>query len=400
MASPQQQPGPPWKPQATPSATEMRETDLPSAPLSAVPRRVQELKTNSHKRLKPRSKEAAHKDVHRSQNRRWREQVISNLDVGESFTNHIAILKILRRIPELRDHVPQIVSNDPVTQTYVVQYPRRDLIPFEREVRLLGFSYRKIQTIKSQLYRSVKVMYTNGVRYNIYPQHLFLYGPASWDLTRLLFLGSVTSSELLDVGELDWKKERDRVCAQIDRTFAPLEIWTFQEEAADLAKHARAEMDQATSIINEKNVAIDSAKADLTEAQAIMAEAYQMIKDARAAMDEVRVASKGIFTSVTRPQSAWDHAHLGKEYAETSRRKMDVLNDRANALMQKYGNPKLFDGVDAGDAISHSDIQPEDNAETEGHSTFVDAKAADESVAQDEASTDRVNSREDGRFGT
>ncbi|KAL6701718.1 hypothetical protein J3F84DRAFT_355585 [Trichoderma pleuroticola] len=388
-------------PQPTPSATEIRETDLASAPLSAVPRRVQELKTNSHKRLKARSKEAAHKDVHRSQNRRWRDQVISDLDVGESFSNHVAILKILRRIPELRDHVPHLVSNDPVTQTYIVQYPRRDLIPLEREVRRLGLSYRKIQSIKSQLYRSVKTMYTNGVRYNIYPQHLYLYGPASWDLNRLLFLGSVTSSDLLDVGELDWKKERDRVCAQIDRTFAPLEIWTFQEEAADLAKHARAEMDQATTIINEKNAAIDSAKADLTEAQTIMAEAYQMIKDARAAMDGVKAVSKEIFTSVTRPQSAWDHAHLGKEYAETSRRKMDVLNDRANALIQKYGNPKLHNEVGAEDVISHSDTKPEDNVKVKNRiPTISDIRAMEEATIRRRAAAIEANLREDGSIGT
>lgn len=387
--------------QSMPSATGIRETDLPSVPLSAVPRRVEELKTNSHKRLKARSKEAAYKDVHRSQNRRWREQVISNLDVGESFSNHITILKILRRIPELRDRVPQLVSNDPVTQTYVLQYPRRDLIPIEREVRHLRLSYKKIQNIKSQLYRSVKIMYTNGVRYNIYPQHLYLYDPASWDLTRLLFLGSVTSSDLLDVEELDWKKQRDRVCAQIDRIFAPLEIWTFQEEAADLAKHARTEMDQAMSVINEKNAAIDSAKADLTEAQAIMAEAYQMIKDARATMDGVKAISKQIYTSVTRPQSVWDDAHIGKEYAETSRRKMDILNDRANALIQKYGNPKLHNEVGAEDAILHSDIKPEDNVKVKSRVPSIDdIRAMEESMIKHRSAAIEANLREDGNTGT
>ncbi|KAK4084397.1 uncharacterized protein Triagg1_877 [Trichoderma aggressivum f. europaeum] len=387
--------------QPTPSATEAGESDHPSAPLSAVPRRVQELKTNSHKRLKARSKGAAPKDVHRSLNRRWREQVISNLDAGESFSNHVAILKILRRIPELRDHVPHLVSNDPVTQTYVVRYPCRDLIPFEREVRLLGLSYRKIQNIKSQLYRSVMAMYTNGVRYNIYPQHLYLYGPASWDLTRLLFLGSVTSSDLLDVGGLDWNKERDRVCDQIDRTFAPLEIWTFQEEAADLAKHARTEMDQAMSVINEKNAVIDSAKADLTEAQAIMAEAYQMIKDARATLDGVKAVSKNIYTSVTRPQSLWDDAHIAKEYAETSRRKMAVLNDRANALIQKYGNPKLPNEVGAEDAVSHSDIKTEENAKVKNRIPTIDGiRAMEEPTIQRRSAAIEANLREDGSIGT
>lgn len=384
-----------------PSAAEPKETDPPSAPLSAVPRRVQELKNSSHKRPKARSKQAAHKDVHRSQNRRWREQVISNLDVGESFSNHITILKILRRIPELRDHVPQLVSNDPGTQTYVVQYPRRDLIPLEREVRRLRLSYRKIQNIKSQLFRSVRAMYTNGVRYNIHPQHLYLYGPRSWDLTRLLFLGSVTSSDLIDVGELDWKKERDRVCAQIDRTFAPLEIWTFQEEAADLAKHARTEMDQAMSIINEKNAAIDSAKADLTEAQAIMAEACQMIKDARATMDGVKAISKKIYASVTRPQSVWEEAHLGKEYAETSRRKMDVLTDRANALIQKYGNPKLHNEVGAEDAISHSDIEPEDFVKVKNRvPTIDDIREMEEATIRRRSAAIEANLKEDGSIGT
>ncbi|KAL7956747.1 hypothetical protein V8C34DRAFT_325878 [Trichoderma compactum] len=307
-------------PQPMPSAAEPKETDLPSAPLSAVPCRVQELKSNSHKRLKARSKDAAHKDVHRSQHRRWREQVISNLDVGESFSNHVAILKILRRIPKLRDHVPQLVGNDPVTQTYVVQYPRRGLVPLEREVRLLGLSYGKMQDIKSQLYRSVKTI---------------------------------------------------------------------------------AEMDQATSIINEKNAAIDSAKADLTEAQAIMAEAYQVIKDARAAMDGVKAISKEIFTSVTRPQSAWDHAHLGKEYAETSRRRMDVLSDRANALIQKYGNPKLHNEVGAEDAMSRFGIKPEDNVKVKNRiPTISDIRAMEESTIRHRSAAIGANLREDGSIGT
>ncbi|PKK46638.1 hypothetical protein CI102_10634 [Trichoderma harzianum] len=108
-----------------------------------------------------------------------------------------------------------------VTRSYTIKYPPRDLIPFEKEARFMHLSYREIQGIKSQLYRSVKILYNNGVGYNIYPHHLYLYGSRSWDPTPLLFLGSVTSSDILDVGQLDWKEQRAHVCDQIDRVFAP-----------------------------------------------------------------------------------------------------------------------------------------------------------------------------------
>ncbi|KAL7943079.1 hypothetical protein V8C42DRAFT_329591 [Trichoderma barbatum] len=390
-------------PQLMSSATEIHDTDHPSPPLSAVPRRVQELrdpKNKSRKRPKARPKETAPKDRHRSLNRRWREQVISNLDDGESFSNHLAILKILRRIPDLRDHVPQLVSNNPVARTYVVKYPRRDLVPFENEARFMHLSYRKIQSIKSQLFRSVKAMYMNGVRYNIYPQHLFLYGPINWNLTRLLFLGAVTDSDLLDIGQLDWTQQRGRVCAQIDRVFAPLEIWTFQEEAASLAEHAKEEMDLATSTINDKNAIIDAAKADLTEAQAIVAEAYQAMRDARAAIDGIKAISKNIFTSVINPHCIWEDAHLGKEHVETSRKKMDALNSRANTLIQKYGNPKPYNEVDAGDAISHPETTPEDNMEMKNSIPFIDATATDISITQKGVSANQTNLTEADSFGT
>ncbi|KAL5095230.1 hypothetical protein Trisim1_000010 [Trichoderma cf. simile WF8] len=383
--------------QPIPSATEIRDADPSSAPLPAIPRRVQELKEGQpkegpRKRLKARAR--------RGSSRRWREQIVSDLRDDESFNNHIAILKIIRSIPELRDHAPQLASNNPVTRSYTIKYPPRDLIPFEKEARFMHLSYREIQGIKSQLYRSVKILYNNGVGYNIYPHHLYLYGSRSWDLTPLLFLGSVTSSDILDIGQLDWKEQRAHVCDQIDRVFAPLEIWTFQKEAADLAKHARAEMDRATSIINEKNAAIDSAKADLTEAQAIMAEAFQMIKNARATLEGVNVTTKEIYSSVVDPQCAWDRAQLKKENANTKLKQTDALTDRANTLLQKYGIPKLNHGVDAEDAISNSDIKPEDNAEMKNDSPAIDAKVTNECTAQDEASTDQINSTEEGRFGT
>ncbi|UKZ75563.1 hypothetical protein TrVFT333_003250 [Trichoderma virens FT-333] len=385
-------------PRPTPSAT--LADPLPS-PLPAVPRRVQELKNSSHRKLKTRSRETTPKDTHRSRHRRWREEIISNLEDDETFNNHLAILKIVRRIPELGQHVPQLVSNNPVTRTYIVKYPPRDLIHFEKEARFMHLSYREIQGLKSQLYRSVKAMYTNGVRYNIHPHRLYMHGSASWNRNPLLFLGSVTSSDLIGAEQLDWQEQRDRVCAQIDRVFAPLEIWSFQEEAARLADYARKEMDEATSTINDKNPVIDAAKADLTEAQAIMAEAYQMIKDARAAMDGVKTISKEIYTSVIRPQGAWDRAHIGKEDAETCLKKTHVLNDRANALIQKYGNLKPYNGVGAGDAISHPEPKPEENVEmVDSNASADDAKAVEESTTQDGLATDEPNLREDGTFGT
>lgn len=159
-------------------------------------------------------------------------------------------------------------------------------------------------------------------------------------------------------------------------------------------------MDRATSIINEKNAAIDSAKADLTEAQAIMAEAFQMIKNARATLEGVNVTTKEIYSSVVDPQCAWDRAQLKKENANTKLKQTDALTDRANTLLQKYGIPKLNHGVDAEDAISHSDIKPEDNVEIKNDSPAINAKVTNECTAQDEASTDQINSTEEGRFGT
>ncbi|KAL7903951.1 hypothetical protein GGI35DRAFT_472763 [Trichoderma velutinum] len=354
-------------PQPAPSAAGIRETAPPSPPLSTVPRRIKELKNDSHKPLKARPKEAARKGPHQSLNRRWCERVISDLDIGESFSNHTAIFKILRRIPKLRDHVPRFVGGNASTRTYV------------REVRLLGLSYKKIQSIKSQLYRSVKLMYDNGVRYNISPQNLYLYGPISWNLTRLLFLRSVTSSELLDVGELDWKEQRDRVCAQIDRIFAPLEIWTFQYEAAELAKKAKEKMDRATSIIGEKNPVIDSAKVELTEKQATLAKAYQRIKVHLTTIEGVVAHAEEMHKSIIRPQIAWEEAHLEKEYADTDMRRANNHIDEANALIQKHGIPKLpklHDEVVTEDVMSHSDTKLDDNAETKHNHPFLNYNCA------------------------
>ncbi|KAL7908599.1 hypothetical protein GGI35DRAFT_407348 [Trichoderma velutinum] len=373
--------------QLMPSATHMGETDFPSPPLSAVPRRVQELKEGPRKRLKVRTRRCA--------TPRWREQVISDLQDDESFNSHLTILKIIRRIPELKTHIPQLASNNPVTRTYTVKYPPRDLIPFEKEARFMNLSYREIQEIKSQLYLSVKILYNNGVRYKIYPQHLYLYASKPWDLTPLLFLGSVTNSDVLDIGQLDWKEQRDPVCAQIDRVFASLEIWTFQKEAADLAKHARAEMDWATSIIDEKNVIIDSAKADLTEAQAIMAEAYQMIKDARAAIEGINATAKGIYSSVVDSQCILDRAHLRKEKADTELKKMNALNDRANTLIQKYGTPGTCSGVGTKDTTLHPESKLEDNVAMKNSNLSTnDTKAAEEYTTQHGSTITEANSTE------
>ncbi|KAL7939452.1 hypothetical protein V8C35DRAFT_286665 [Trichoderma chlorosporum] len=373
-------------PQPTPSATENRDADLASPSLPAVPRRVQELRNGPRKQSKARSREARSRDAapkrpqHR-RTRRWREEVISDLDDDETFNRHLAILKILRRVPGLGDHVPQLVSNNPVARSYIVKYPLRNLYPFEAGSRIMRLTYKQIQGIKSQLYQSVRAMYNSGVGYNIYPRQILLYAARTWDIAPVLFLGSVTSSDLLDTGELNWKEQRDRVCAQINRSFAPLEIWTFRGEAADLTRRAKYEMDWATSKINDNNAALDSAKADLTEAQAIMAEACQVIRRACAAMKKVDATAKNMDVTTTTTQYAWDRAQTTKEEAEKSLKKAHILNDRADALIQKYGNPEPQNGGGTKSVIPHSEPKPEDNVEMkDGNLPLDDITAKDEPI--------------------
>ncbi|KAL7903960.1 hypothetical protein GGI35DRAFT_249942 [Trichoderma velutinum] len=363
--------------QPIPLTTGIGDTAHSSPPLRAVPRRVQELKEGPRKQLKVCTR--------RCPAPRWREQVISDLQDDESFNHHLAILKIICRIPEIQSHVPQLrlTSINAVARTYTVKYPPRDLIPFEKEARRMNLSYREIQEIKSQLFLSVKIMYNNGVRYKIHPESLYLYSTRSWDLRPLLFLGSVTNSDVLDIGQLDWKEQRDGVVAQIDRVFAPLEICICRGEAAELTKRFGAEIDLATSTIGRKNVVLDSVKADLTEAQAIMTEARQMMKDASTAIEGIDATIKAMYSTAVDSQCIWNRAHRRKENAEAKLKKRDAFNDRANALIQKYGTPGTCNEVGRKNITWHPRCRQDANVEMKNSNLIADdTKAADESIAQ------------------
>jgi hypothetical protein len=400
MASPQNAPCASESNDSIPQESQPPQPEPPPPSIPAVPRRVQELrepKNSPQKNLKARSKEKVPRDHRRPHPSSWREEVISNLKDSESFSNRIAILKILRRIPELKDHVVQLVSNNPVDRTYTVRYTRRELIPFDDEARWLHLSYHKIQDLKRQLYKFVKLMYKNGVRYNLYSQHLYLYRPVSWDRTCVLFLASVTHSDLLSIGQLDWKEQRDRVWAQINRIFASLEIWALQEQAASMADDAKEQMDWATSTINDHNIAIDTAKADMTEAQAVMAEAYEMMKQAYASIEKVTAASRGIYDSVISLRYAWDRAHVEKELAETNFKRIELLNSRADTLIQKYGDPKSNSKSLMGGLISHpSSTKPDEKVERKNTSNF----SIDDVAAEHEISTDNAGSKKDVGLAT
>lgn len=385
-----------------------READLEPQPLPAVPRRIQELKeskNHSRRRSKASSRDGASKDSRPHHGHRWRQEVVSDLEAGASFSTQIEILKILCRIPELRDHVPQLVSNNPVARTYTIHYTRRELVPFEEEARWIHLSSSKIQGFKNQLYKFIKLMYKNGVRYNLYPQHLYLYRPASWEPTRQLFLGSVAYSDLLDTRQLDWKAQKDQVWAQIDRIFAPLEIWAFQQESTRLSDYAKDQMDWVNSTIAEKNIIIDAARADLKEARAIMREAYEAIKNARASIEGITGITQEFHDSVSLPRCEWDDAQLGKEYMETSLKKAQILDGRVNTLIQKYRNPKANDGANTEDVVGHDSTEQKEMAETKSTADSsvdsVDDTKAEETVAtQDGVSTADGNLKEETGPGT
>ncbi|UKZ65150.1 uncharacterized protein TrAtP1_006345 [Trichoderma atroviride] len=227
-----------------------------------VPRRVQELrnpKSRPRKSIKSRARERLAKELQRSPSPpRWRVEVVSALESGQSFSAHVKILRILDRIPELRDHVPQIVSSNAKLRTYTIRYTRCELVGFECEARRSRFSYKKILGFKHQLYGFVKLMYQSGVRYNIYPGNILIYKSVRRESTRhLMFLGSVQDcSDLVDATtEPDWSEYRKYVWEHIHRVFALLEIWTYQEEAVDLIAAVDREKDLVESLI-EGNIAV------------------------------------------------------------------------------------------------------------------------------------------------
>jgi hypothetical protein len=337
-----------------------------------VPRRVQELrnpKSRPRKSIKSRARERLAKELHRSPSPpRWRLEVISALESGQSFSARVKILKILDRIPELRDHVPQIVSSNAKLRSYTIRYTRCELVSFECEARRSQFSYSKILGFKHQLYGFVKLMYQSGVRYNIYPGNIFLYTPFQRDSARqLLFLGSVEDcSDLVDTAtETDWSEYRTHVWEHIHRVFALLEIWTYQSEAIDLIAAVDREKDLVESLIEENNVVIDAARADVNEARTIMAQTVDVFNKALANIKQLEGLSEDSMTSARGSILIWEDAQSRKETVEKNLKKIEVLGHRTNALIQRYRDPsKPIDGASSFHVDPHAGDEREENTES------------------------------------
>ncbi|KAM0466877.1 hypothetical protein ACHAPV_000387 [Trichoderma viride] len=362
-----------------------------------VPRRVQELrnpKSRPRKSIKSRARERLAKDLHRSPSPpRWRLEVVSALESGQSFSARVKILRILDRIPELRDHVPQIVSSNAKLRTYTIRYTRCELVNFECEARRSRFSYSKILGFKHQLYGFIKLMYQSGVRYNIYPGNLFVYKSVRRDSTRhLMFLGSVEdSSDLVDVTtEPDWSEYRKHVWEHIHRVFALLEMWTYQEEAVDLIVAVDRDKDLVESLIRDNNVVIDGTRGDVDEARTIMAETMEVFNKTLANIKQLGVLSDGFMASARGPILIWEDAQSRKEVVEKNLKKIEVLGHRTNALIDKYCDPSKPE-----DEASELEIMPQPGDEeestesnTETFNVFIDdARVEEEVVIWDEELT-------------
>ncbi|KAL7902104.1 hypothetical protein HDV63DRAFT_404927 [Trichoderma sp. SZMC 28014] len=340
-----------------------------------VPRRVQELrnpKSRPRKSIKSRARERLAKEFHRSPSPpRWRLEVVSSLESGQSFSARVKILRILDHIPELRDHVPQIVSSNAKLRSYTIRYTRCELVSFECEARRSRFSYRKILGFKHQLYGFVKLMYQHGVRYNIYPGNIFIYKSVRRESTRqLMFLGSVEdSSDLVDVmTDPDWSEYRNYVWEHIHRVFALLEIWTYQGEAIDLIAAVDREKDLVESLIKDKNLVIDDTREDVDEARTIMAQTVEIFNKALANIKQLQVLSDGFMASTRGPVLIWEDAQSRKEVVEKNLKKIEVLGHRTDALIEKYRDP-----LNSEDGASSFDVAPDFGDEEESTESITEA---------------------------
>lgn len=333
----------------TPQQVKSLEPDDTPQLLPPVPRRVQELRnprSRPRKSFKSRARERFVKDRRRSPSPpRWRLEVISTLESGQSFSARVKILGILDRIPELKDHVPQIISSNIRLRSYTIRYTCCELVSFECEARRSQLSYGQILEFKHQLYGFVKLMYQNGVRYNLYPRNIFLYTPFQRESTRQLFLGSVEDSDLVDATEPEWSEYRRHVWEHIHRVFALLEIRTYQDEAIDLIAAVDREKDLVESLLKDNNAAIDAARVDVNEARIMMAETVDVFSKALANIKQLEALSDHFMSSIRGPILAWDDAQSRQEVVERNLRKIEVLSYRTNALVEKYRDPKSKDGT-------------------------------------------------------
>lgn len=354
-----------------------------------VPRRVQELrnpKSRPRKSIKSRARERLAKEHRSPSPPRWRLEVISALESGQSFSARVKILRILDRIPELRDHVPQIVSSNSKLRSYTIRYTRCELVSFECEARRSRFSYKKISRFKHQLYGFVKLMYQHGVRYNIYPGNIFIYESVKRESTRhLMFLGSVEdSSDLVDLTtEPDWNEYRKYVWEHIHRVFALLEIWTYQGEAIDLIAAVDREKDLVESLIRDNNLVIDDIRVDVDEARAIMAETVEVFNKALANIKQLEVLSDGFMDATQGPILIWEDAQSRKEVVERNLKKIEVLGHRTDALIEKYRDPdKSEDGASELDIAPRPGYEGDEDTEsnTEAVNVFIEGGEIEQEV--------------------
>lgn len=354
-----------------------------------VPRRVQELrnpKSRPRKSIKSRARERLAKEHRSPSPPRWRLEVISALESGQSFSARVKILRILDRIPELRDHVPQIVSSNSKLRSYTIRYTRCELASFECEARRSRFSYKKISRFKHQLYGFVKLMYQHGVRYNIYPGNIFIYESVKRESTRhLMFLGSVEdSSDLVDLTtEPDWNEYRKYVWEHIHRVFALLEIWTYQGEAIDLIAAVDREKDLVESLIRDNNLVIDDTRVDIDEARAIMAETVEVFNKALANIKQLEVLSVGFMDATQGPILIWEDAQSRKEVVERNLKKIEVLGHRTDALIEKYRDPdKSEDGASELDIAPRPGYEGDEDTEsnTEAVNVFIEGGEIEQEV--------------------
>ncbi|KAL9480188.1 hypothetical protein ACSS6W_004974 [Trichoderma asperelloides] len=352
----------------TPQEAKSTEPDDTSQLPPLVPRRVQELRnprSRPRKSFKSRARERIVRDRHRSPSPpRWRLEVISTLESSQSFSTRVKVLRILDRIPELKDHVPQIVSSNTKLRSYTVRFTRCELVSLECEARRSQLSYSRIQGFKHQLYGFVKLMYQSGVRYNLYPRNIFLYTPFQRESTRQLFLGSVEDSDLVDAAEPSWNEYRKHVWDHINRVFALVEIWTYQDEAIDLMAAVDRDKDVVESLIEDRNAIIDAARADANEARIIMADTVEVFNKALTNIKQLEALSKNIMCSIRDPILVWDDAQSRKEVVEKNLKKIEVLGYRTNALIQKYSDPTPKDGANSVDISPQSIDEPEETRNT------------------------------------
>ncbi|KAL7782658.1 hypothetical protein V8C37DRAFT_397808 [Trichoderma ceciliae] len=324
-----------------PQETQPLPSDPPSQPLQAVPRCVWPT------------------IFHRHRGDQWQYKVISN-KAEEYLDTKIGILNILRDIHKLEGHVPFIESND--SHVRVIRYPAATLYPFGNAARCFRLSYKDVQFYKRNLLYYYKILYKNGVIYNLILERLYLYKlvhQKAW----MLFLGSVESSELLDKPQLDWDKQKHNVRAQIDHAFTYIETEIFKKSITDLARSAKKEFDEATSRYETYNTTNED-KTNLAAPEIIIKADYEIIQNAYALVTKAEKIAKKICGSIINVHCRQCHAQEEDRSARLSMQRSNILKQKANVLTQTYGCTKSNNTISTPDEVPHPSTELEQVLET------------------------------------